>query len=254
MEERSDRVNEVPENVTEFPERVTELPERVREFRPKPPRVARRPRKEASPALAYGFLFLVAAVVAAAARIWVLERDVDRLQAENQAHMDHVVAMQREMSDALVRGAPGREVNERDVQSLRVRNPEEAEILSAILSLGREGVVWSDTGDDRTAGFHSTAFAAHVLRATGHTMGFLELSGDATASRDRLFQSLRYKETPSIGDLVFYPGDLVLFYFADRNGQPFVIGMTPRGIRALEPSFTEPLGYREYRFAGRVGS
>jgi hypothetical protein len=221
---------------------------------PRPPRPFRRARRETHPGLVYGFLFLIAAVVGAGVRIWVLEKNIDRLESQVGAYADQIVAMQREMSDALVRGAPRREVNERDVQALRAHHPEEAEILGVILSLQREGVAWSGTGDSRSTGFHSAAFVAHVLRTTGHTMGFLELVADASASRDRLYQSLRYKEAPSIGDLVFYPGDLVFFYLADRAGRPFVIGMTPRGIRALEPSFTEPLGYREFRFAGRVRS
>jgi hypothetical protein len=85
-------------------------------------------------------------------------------------------------------------------------------------------------------------------------MGFLELASDPAESSQHLFSSLRYKQSPEPGDLVFYPGDIVLFYFVDRSGRPFVIGMTPRGIRALEPGFAEPLGYREFRFGGRVHS
>jgi hypothetical protein len=36
----------------------------------------------------------------------------------------------------------------------------------------------------------------------------------------------------------------VLFYYLDREGRPFVIGMTPMGIAALEPEFATPVGYR----------
>lgn len=220
-------------------------------------RTTARPRRRppgTSPILSYGSAFLAVTVVAAGWRIWVLEKQVDGLEAANTSYAEELLRTRREMSDALVRGAAARAVDERDAQALRARHPDEAELLSTILSLAREGVTWSETGDNRSTGFHSAAFVGHVLRATGHTMGFLELASDPAVSRDKLFQNLRYKASPAVGDLVFYPGDMVLFYFADRNGRPFVVGMTPRGIRALSPDFVEPLGFREFRFAGRVRS
>jgi hypothetical protein len=41
---------------------------------------------------------------------------------------------------------------------------------------------------------------------------------------------------------VFYPAGYALFWFVDRNNRPFVIGMTPTGIVALEPNFAERTG------------
>jgi hypothetical protein len=49
---------------------------------------------------------------------------------------------------------------------------------------------------------------------------------------------------PRIGDLAFYPSGYVLFYFLDRSDRPFVIGMTPFGIAALEPGFATIVGFR----------
>ena len=49
---------------------------------------------------------------------------------------------------------------------------------------------------------------------------------------------------PQPGDVVFYPSGYALFWFVDHNQQPFVVGMTPNGIVALEPNFAERIGVR----------
>jgi len=55
-------------------------------------------------------------------------------------------------------------------------------------------------------------------------------------------QSLPPTATPEVGDLVFYPAGYALFRFEDGRGSPFVIGMTPQGIIALDPDFSKPIG------------
>jgi hypothetical protein len=44
--------------------------------------------------------------------------------------------------------------------------------------------------------------------------------------------------------LVFYRTGYVMFYFTDQRNSPFVIGMTPFGILALDPDFARIIGYR----------
>jgi hypothetical protein len=48
---------------------------------------------------------------------------------------------------------------------------------------------------------------------------------------------------PTVGDVAFYPGGYVLFYLLNKDNKPFVIGMTPSGIVALDPNFAEPVGF-----------
>lgn len=227
--------------------RVNDNPNRVSVLRP------RRRRQNHNVAL-YALAILGLSTGLASWRVWHLEKSLARMEEAALALTDEIHRMRREVSEALVRGAPTRDVDERDAQALRRAHPEEGEILAQILRLRRERVAWAESANDPQIGFHSAGFVGHVLRETGHTMGFLELASDPGESSLHLFSSLRYKQTPEPGDLVFYPGDIVLFYFQDRSGRPFVIGMTPRGIRAFDPGFAEPQGYREFRFGGRIRS
>ena len=227
--------------------RLNEDPNRVSVLGP-------RRRRRRNQAAFYALAILTVSTVLAGWRIWQLERTLARMETTSAALIDEIHRMRREVSEALVRSAPSRSIDERDVAALRSRSPEDADLLAEILRLDREHVGWSESGDNPQDGFHSAGFVGYVLRETGHTMGFLELASDPGESSQHLFQSLRYKESPVAGDLVFYPGDIVLFYFPDRQGRPFVMGMTPKGIRAFDPAFAEPLGYREFRFGGRLRS
>ena len=77
----------------------------------------------------------------------------------------------------------------------------------------------------------------------------LESSGaqpESLLSRSRqLYTQLEPVDEPGIGDLAFYPAGYALFYFLDHEQNPFVIGMTPAGIVALEPDFAKVIGYRK---------
>jgi hypothetical protein len=125
------------------------------------------------------------------------------------------------------------------------RYPRQAEALEQILKLKQQGVGWHLGGQTPEVGFDSPSFAAYILKEL-HVPGVMIAPGDTLlATSRRLYESLPSVTKPKVGDLVFYPAGYVLFYFKDRNGKPYVIGMTPVGIAALDPGFAKPVGYRK---------
>lgn len=104
--------------------------------------------------------------------------------------------------------------------------PRQAELLEVILDLRKRGVGWGLHGTTPSEGFNSPVFAAYVLRQV--SIGFNELVESSS---------------PEVGDLVVYPAGYHLFYFKDKDNRPFVIGMTPLGIVALNPDFAKPIRF-----------
>lgn len=137
-----------------------------------------------------------------------------------------------------------------DLKTIFSRAPAVAPVLGTILEQRERDVGWSLGGTDPTRGFDSPSFAAFVLRQHGALP-----SEDGAAGEDLLERSRRLFDTlppttgtPQPGDLVFYPAGYALFWFIDRNARPFVIGMTPTGIVALEPNFAERIGVRRPKY------
>lgn len=117
-------------------------------------------------------------------------------------------------------------------------NPAEARVLERVLRLRDQNVGWSLGGTQPEQGFDSPSFAAYVLQSLGLLPNSEAAAGRDLLQRSRLLRSILPRvDEPKIGDLVFYPGGFALFFFRDQNHQPFVIGMTPSGIVALEPNF-----------------
>jgi hypothetical protein len=116
-------------------------------------------------------------------------------------------------------------INPDDLKAIIVRNPPPAEnILEAILE-SRDVAKWNLYGNSPEEGFNSPNFANYILKRSGISAPSLE-GGETT-------------DTPRPGDLAFYPGGTVMFYFRDANDQPFVIGMTPLGVLSLNPDFAK---------------
>lgn len=134
-----------------------------------------------------------------------------------------------------------------DLKTIFSRFPKQARALELMLDMQRRGVGWHLGGQIPEVGFDSPSFAAFVLKklkaldsATGPQ--------DSLLSRSRkLFSQLEPVDQPGVGDLAFYPAGYVLFHFLDQGNKPFVIGMTPAGIVALEPDFAKPVGFRKSR-------
>lgn len=136
-------------------------------------------------------------------------------------------------------------INLIDLKVIASRYPRAARELQLILDLQREGVGWHLGGQDPRVGFDSPSFAAFILN-TLHALPAPVPSGKTLLETSRrLYETLPPATHPEVGDLVFYPAGYVLFYFKDQKNQPFVIGMTPAGIAALDPHFARPVGYRK---------
>jgi len=80
--------------------------------------------------------------------------------------------------------------------------------------------------------FDSPGFAVYMLEK--HDL----ISGDPEKIHYSLINTLHPTTTPTDGDLVFYEGGYTMFYFYDtEEARPFVIGMTPLGIVAMDYDF-----------------
>lgn len=171
-------------------------------------------------------------------------RHIERLEAEiGELHRQLGEAEQR-LQQTLDLDRFRHPVDFVDLKVIFSRHPKEAQRLEFILSLRERGVRWRLGGRSVEEGFDSPGFAAFVLRESGLPSGFdWDAHGLIPVSRE-LYNLLRANDGPRVGDLVFYPAGYALFYFVDQDNKPFVIGMTPQGIVALNPDFSEPVGYR----------
>lgn len=132
-----------------------------------------------------------------------------------------------------------------DLKVIFSRYPKQARALELILHLKEQGVGWHLGGQTPNVGFDSPSFATYVLKKLNLPGGAVTPGDTLLATSRRLFEALPPASGPKVGDLVFYPAGYVLFYFEDKNHQPFVVGMTPAGIAALDPKFAKPVGYRK---------
>jgi len=96
-----------------------------------------------------------------------------------------------------------------------------------------QGVIrWNPVGVAPTDGFNSPNYATYVLRRRG-------LIGDQSSVND-----LRVITSPDVGDIAVFNYGYTMFYFLDEGLKPFVIGMTPLDILALDPAgLGEPVEY-----------
>ncbi len=102
-------------------------------------------------------------------------------------------------------------------------------ILTQIAEYRGLGIGWG-LGNSVEQGFRSDGFAGFVLQQ----LGILP----AEEGPDRALAQLeRGDEEPRPGDVVLYAGGYAMFFVRDAEGEPFVVGMTPAGIAALDPDF-----------------
>ena len=104
-----------------------------------------------------------------------------------------------------------------------------AEILFIADEMRRRNVGWS-MANREGAGYNSPGFAGVVLQRLGRLPRDLP---PATVLADLPRES----GPPRVGDIVVYDGGYSMFYFRDRQGVEFVVGMTPIGIAALKYEF-----------------
>ena len=113
---------------------------------------------------------------------------------------------------------------------LSVASPRQEGLILDIIDMKYSNVGWKLNGYSPEAGFDSPSFAAYLLNKN-------DLLKIEPSQRYRLPEILPETNDPRIGDLIFYDSGYAMFYFRDRNGHPFCIGMTPLGIAALEINF-----------------
>jgi hypothetical protein len=124
-----------------------------------------------------------------------------------------------------------------NVKYLHSRYPRQAELLERIIMLKEREVKWKLGGSSPEEGFDSPSFAAYLL----DRVGLLRIP---FSERYRLRELISPTSEPEVGDLIFYDTGYTMFYFKDRRGEPFCVGMTPAGIVALEIRFgPRLLGY-----------
>jgi cell wall-associated NlpC family hydrolase len=133
-----------------------------------------------------------------------------------------------------------------DLKAIYSSAPKAAPVLGEILALRDRNVSWLLGGTDPKDGFDSPSFAAYVLQRSGALPAADAAGGDREllARSRRLQDTLPSADSPQPGDVVFYPAGYALFWFLDQRRQPFVIGMTPSGIIALEPNFADRVAVR----------
>lgn len=126
-----------------------------------------------------------------------------------------------------------------DLKSISLRSEDARTLLLQINGYREQGVGWS-VENTISRGFSSTGFAAYILR---------ELQVLPSGSSDAALSDLKVVQgPPQLGDLVIYDFLYAMFYMEDGEGTPFVVGMTPTGILALELEFGPKI--REFRDTG----
>jgi DNA repair exonuclease SbcCD ATPase subunit len=106
-----------------------------------------------------------------------------------------------------------------ELKMMAGKNGRAVDLLSAIESM-KDRVHWG-TGNSEAGGYTSPEFATLILRRFGKDFSNLP----------------RSTEPPAPGDVVLYPAGYALFYFRDHLDRPFVVGMTPFGVLALNEDF-----------------
>ncbi|MBN2351783.1 MAG: hypothetical protein JXD23_04365 [Spirochaetales bacterium] len=134
-----------------------------------------------------------------------------------------------------------------DSKKLAFRDPTPFELFELIRHLGEKDLTWDIKNLPPGKGFNSPGFAAYVLDRMG-------VKVPANATSEQLLKFTQPVSSPMTGDLAFYDGGFVMFYFKKTKGVPFCIGMTPVGVISLEVNFGARLiGYGRVKYPRRAG-
>ena len=170
--------------------------------------------------------------------------DLNRLNVEIASLRSELDQAEQRVRETVDLSRFSHEVDLVDLKMLFSRFPVASQLLARILELRNRKVGWKLGGQRPEEGFDYPSFATYILHDVG-TLPNQGVPGETlVAASRRLYDSLPPAPSPQVGDLVFYPSGYAMFYFLDQRQQPFVIGMTPMGIAALNPDFARPDGYR----------
>ena len=114
-------------------------------------------------------------------------------------------------------------VSVEDAEKLADSSDRLAGLLSRVLDMRASNTRFSGANKP-SVGFNSPGFTGYVLRT----------------ERGKVAEIAPATDTPQLGDIIRYENGLDMFLLQDSAGEPFVIGMTPVGIAALEPDFGVP--------------
>lgn len=135
------------------------------------------------------------------------------------------------------------EFNWAEAKSIASQFPEGGDLLSRIGEYRLRGVGW-DLRNTPSAGFVSPAFAGTILQ----DLGVVGSDQSPVAALSNL--PFVTDEPPNLGDVVIYDAGFAMFYFRDRDGVEFVVGMTLVGIVALKYDFgVKRIGVRRSGFS-----
>jgi hypothetical protein len=116
------------------------------------------------------------------------------------------------------------QVGTEDAEKLADSSDRLSRLLSRVLDMQEKNTRFS-SANKPSVGFNSPGFTGYVLGGV---------------IRGKSLKSLPETDTPTLGDIIRYENGLDMFLLQDAEGEPFVIGMTPVGIAALEPDFGVP--------------
>lgn len=166
-----------------------------------------------------------------------LRQESAALEGKVQSLEGTIQELEKRISDTMVFDRHRYQVDWGISKSL-ASNYRNAQIISDIFEMKYRNIPWKLGGTDPGTGFDSPSFAAYLL-IKKHGIIDVDFS-----KRYRLREFIPATDSPQNGDLIFYDTGYTMFYFKDRTGHPFCIGMTPLGIIALEIEFgPRLLGY-----------
>ena len=171
-----------------------------------------------------------------------LQRQVAERSARIETMEAEIGTLREKLQETLELSRFEHPVDMVDMKMFYSRYPKAARMLDRILDLRNAGVSWHLGGESPDKGFDSPGFAAYVLRE--FDLLPIKPGESLLAASRQLANRLETTSQPEVGDISLYPAGYVLFRFEDRNRRPYVIGMTPLGIVALEPDFAKVVGHR----------
>ena len=154
-------------------------------------------------------------------------QEAERLRAQladSNSKLEALTAQIRESADLTRYLHP---IDFADAKNLYNTAPQLGDLLARILSLKDRNLPFN-FANRPDVGFTSPGFAGYVLQ---------ELRRLPAGAPDAALRTLPSATEPQLGDVILYETGFALFYLKDHNGAPFVIGMTPKGVAALDPDF-----------------
>src|SRR5262249_9144237 len=115
-----------------------------------------------------------------------------------------------------------------DAKDLYNQSPKLGNLLQQILRMRNDRIRFS-FANTPNIGFTSPGFAGYILQVVKDR--------EPSSPPDAVLRTLEKTSAPVPGDLIVYETGFTMFFLQDHLRKPFVIGMTPQGIAALEPDF-----------------